>query len=42
MLGRLRQNITILQKYKVEVMIGAFSSDPMDMRNGKDVWCLIS
>ncbi len=41
LLGRLRQNMTVLQKYKVEIMLGAFSSEPMDMRNGKDVWCLV-
>lgn len=42
LLGRLQQNIAVLQKYKVEILIGAFSSEPMDMRNGKDVWCLVN
>ena len=41
LLGRLRQNIVVLQKYKVELVLGSFSSDPMDMRNGKDVWSFI-
>ncbi len=39
--GRLRQNIALAQKYKVKVVLASFASDPMDMRNGKDVWCLV-
>ncbi len=41
LLGRLRQNVALLEKYKAEIIFGAFSSNPMDMRNWKDVWCLI-
>ncbi|MEK6920756.1 MAG: hypothetical protein AABX82_02645 [Nanoarchaeota archaeon] len=40
LLGRLRQSINILRKYKVDIILASFSSDPMDMRNGKDVWGL--
>lgn len=39
--GRLRQNIALTQKYKVKVVLASFATDPMDMRNGKDVWCLV-
>ena len=41
LLGRLRQNMEILKKYKVDITLASFSSDPMDMRNEKDVWGII-
>lgn len=39
--GRVRQNIALAKKYKVKVVLASFAADPLDMRNGKDVWCLV-
>lgn len=39
--GRLRQNLELAKKYKVKVVLASFATDPIDMRNGKDVWCLV-
>ncbi len=39
--GRLRQNIALAKKYKVKVILASFATEPTDMRNGKDVWCLV-
>ncbi|PIN79604.1 hypothetical protein COV16_03300 [Candidatus Woesearchaeota archaeon CG10_big_fil_rev_8_21_14_0_10_34_8] len=40
-LGRMKQNIKLCKKYKVEIILASFASDPMDMRNLKDVKCLV-
>ena len=39
--GRLRQNMELAKKYKVKVILASFATEPTDMRNGKDVWCLV-
>ncbi len=41
LLGRMRQNMYLLKKEKVPVFLATLSSDPMDMRNEKDVKELI-
>ncbi len=40
-LGRLQQNIMLCKKYKVEIVLASFATDPRDMRNLRDVWCLV-
>lgn len=40
-LGRMRQNVMIAKKYKVEIIIASFTSNPMLMRNVKDMYSLI-
>lgn len=40
-LGRLRQNIALAKKYQVKVVLASFATDPMDMRNARDMWCLV-
>lgn len=42
LLGRMRQNIFILKKAKVPMLLVTLTSDPMDMRNEKDVRSLLS
>ncbi len=41
LLGRMRQNVFLLKKAKVPMHLVTFSSDPMDMRNEKDVLSLV-
>lgn len=40
-LGRLQQNIMLCKKYHVEIVLASFATDPMDMRNVKDMQCLV-
>lgn len=40
-LGRLQQNIMLCKKYHVEIVIASFAADPMDMRNLRDMQCLL-
>ena len=40
-LGRFRQNIHLCKKYGVTVILASFATDPWDMRNLKDVRCLV-
>ena len=41
LLGRLRQNVMIAKKYKIEIILASFAADPMLMRNLKDVGGLV-
>ena len=41
LLGRLQQNLMLAKKYSIIMILASFSSDPMDMRNWKDVECLL-
>lgn len=41
-LGRMRQNVFLLKKVKVSMFLVTLTSDPMDMRNVKDVLGIIS
>ena len=40
-LGRMYQNIMLAKKYKIKIILASFTSDPMLMRNLKDVLCLV-
>ena len=40
LLGRMMQNIILCQKYKVNIMLASFASDPLGMRNPKDLLSL--
>lgn len=41
LLGRMRQNVMIAKKYKVEIILASFASDPLLMRNVRDVEGLV-
>jgi|TARA_Y100000310_G_scaffold226034_1_gene228114 hypothetical protein len=36
-LGRMLQNIRICRKYKVDMLVGSFASEPFDMRSAHDL-----
>jgi RNase P/RNase MRP subunit p30 len=40
-LGRMQQNITLCKKYKVEIIIASFATNPMLMRSMKDIKALL-
>lgn len=42
LLGRMRQNVMIAKKYKVEIILASFAADPMLMRNLRDVEGLVN
>ena len=42
LIGRMMQNITLCQKYKVKTIIGSFSEKPYDMRAPHDVISLFT
>ena len=41
-IGRIIQNISLCQKYKVKIMIGSFSDKPFDMRSPYDIKSLFA
>lgn len=41
LLGRMRQNVMIAKKYKVEIILASFAADPLLMRNLRDVEGLV-
>ncbi|MCK4521727.1 MAG: hypothetical protein KAU20_04070 [Nanoarchaeota archaeon] len=42
MIGRAIQNIRLCKKYKVDIIISSFSSNPFDLRNVKDLISLFA
>lgn len=41
LLGRMRQNVMIAKKYKVEIILASFANEPLLLRNLRDVWSLV-